>query len=236
MVSTRVLIISVLSILACCTSCNEDGHQAGRAASQDPRFEEVKKLAGDSQVFYFTEFTGNQPKNTDSIKYSLREIGEGQYVQYELYNEYQNTAGNLELDVLESFIDTGDTIQKQKIRDQKFLLEGDSISLTRFDTKSIALQEFYEFPFEDSTYRVYNIFGYAHQGDYTPSHRIFWTQEFGSFLIWYGDWNTVELTHSKEPINAAALLHLRSEVRKLLAIPFEPEAGPYAQSRPVKGI
>lgn len=228
MVSTRVLIISALSILVFCTSCgNQGGHQDGRAASQDPRFEEVAKLANDSQVYYFTEFTGNEPKNTDSIKYSLREIGEGQYVQYELYNEYQNTAGNLELDVLESFIDTGDTIQKQKIRDQKFLMEGDSVSLTRFDTKGIALQEFYEFPFADSIYTVYNIFGYAHQEDYTPSHRIFWTQEFGSFLIWYGDWSTVELTHSNEPINKEALLHLRSEVRKLLAIPFEPKAGPF---------
>lgn len=227
MVPTRLIIISVLSLIVMTSSCDQSGHQTGRAASQDPRFEEVAKLANDSQVYFFTEFIGNQPKNTDSIKYSLRDVGEGQYVQYELYNEYENTAGNLELDVLESFIDTGDTIQKQKIRDQKFVMKGDSVSLTRFDTKSIALQEFYEFTVSDSTYRVYNIFGYAHQGDYTPSHRIFWTQEFGSFLIWYGDWNTVELTHSKEPINATALLHLRSEVRKLLAIPFEPEAGPY---------
>lgn len=227
MVSSRLLTISTLSILVFCISCNQEGHQTGRAASQDPRFEEVTKLAKSSQIFYSTEFTGNQPKNTDSIKYALRDIGEGQYVQYELYNEYQNTAGDLELDVLESFIDTGDTIQKQKIRDQKFLLKGDSLFLTRFDTKSIAMQEGYEFLFADSLYQVYNIFGYAHQGDYTPSHRIFWTQEFGSFLIWYGDWNTIELTHSKEPINQAALLHLRSEVRKLLAIPFDPESGPF---------
>lgn len=227
MVSSRILIISILSTLLLCASCNQGGHQAGRAASQDPRFEEVAKLAGNSQVYYFTEFTGNQPKNTDSIKYSLRDVGEGQYVQYELYNEYLNPAGDLELDVLESFIDTGDTIQKHKIRDQKFLMKGDSVSLTRFDTKSIALQEQYEFPFADTLYRVYNIFGYAHQGDYTPSHRIFWTQEFGSFLIWYGDWNTLELTHSKEAIKEDALLYLRSEVRKLLAIPFEPEPGPF---------
>lgn len=227
MVSTRFLVISALSILVFCTACNQDGHQAGRAASLDPRFEEVANLANSSQVFYFTEFIGNQPKNTDSIKYSLRELGEGQYVQYELYNEYQNTAGDLELDVLESFIDTGDTIQKQKIRDQKFVMKGDSVSLSRFDTKSIAMQEEYEFPFADSLYRVYNIFGFAHQGDYTPSHRIFWTQEFGSFLIWYGEWNTIELTHSKESINQEALLYLRSEVRKLLAIPFEPESGPF---------
>lgn len=227
MVPTRFLIISALLGLVICISCNQDGHQAGRAASQDPRFEEITKLANTSQVFYFTELIGNQPKSTDSIKYALRDVGEGQYVQYELYNEYQNSAGDMELDVLESFIDTGDTIQKQKIRDQKFLMQGDSLSLTRFDTKSIAMQEAYEFPFADTVYQVYNIFGYAHQGDYTPSHRIFWTQEFGSFLIWYGEWNTLELTHSKEPINTEALLHLRSEVRKLLAIPFEPESGPF---------
>lgn len=227
MVSTRILTISLIFSVFTLFSCNQQGEQEGRAAEQDPRFEEVSALFEDTQVYYFTEFTGNQSKSTDSLKYSLRDVGNGQYVQYELYNEYTNTNGNLELDVLESFIDTGDTISKQKIRDQKFLLIGDSLSLTRFDTKSTSLQETYEIVAGDSTYLVYNIFGYAHQGDFTPSHRIFWTQEFGSFLIWYGDWDTIELTHTKEPVNAEALLELRSQARKLLAIPFEPLVGPF---------
>lgn len=229
MVSTRFLTI----LLACCVllfaSCNKDGQQTGEAAAQDPRYEEVAKLADSPQWYYFTEFTGNKPKNTDSIKFALRALGEGQYVQYELYNEYLNPNDQLELDVLESFIDTGDTIQRQKVRDQKFIKVGEDLSLSRFDTKGISVQEIYEVPVGDSLYSVYNIFGYAHQGDYTPTHRIFWTQEFGSFFIWYGEWNSLELTHAKLPVNDAALLALRAEVRKLVAIPFPPLPGPITE-------
>lgn len=226
MATTRVLISPILfvGLSFLISSCNEAGRQAGLAAAQDPRYEIIPQLAKSSQTYYFTEFEGNQAKSIDSLKYHLREVGDGQFVQYELYNTFLNPSGRMELDVLESFLDTGDTVQSQKVRDQKFILDGDSVSLSRFDTKKLALDETYQINVGDTVYTVYNLLGFAHQADYTPSHRIFFTQRFGSFLMWYGDWKTLELTHTKEPMAPEDLLMLRSEVRDLLSIPFAPQA------------
>ena len=226
MAPTRILIFPILFTCLSCllSSCNEEGRQAGLAAAQDPRYEIIPELASNSQTYYFTEFEGNQAKSIDSLKYHLREVGDGQFVQYELYNTFQKAEDYLELDVLESFIDTGDTIQSQKVRDEKFVLRGDSLSLSRFDTKKTSLEESYALNVGDTTYTVYNFLGFAHQADYTPSHRIFFTERFGSFVMWYGDWNTIELTHTKYPDAPEDLLMLRAEVRDLLSIPFAPGA------------
>lgn len=225
MVSSRFLIfLCSCFIILIGISCNEGGKQAGRAASQNPRYEFIPRLAIDSQIYYFTEFEGNQPRSTDSLKYSLRSLGNGQYVQYELYNEYLNQSGRLELDVLESVIDTDDTIQSQKVRDQRFVLYGDSLSLYRFETQKKSLDQSYQIAVGDTTYSVYNLLGYAHQADYTPTHRVFFTQRYGSFFMWFGDWNTIELTRTKFPDGAEDLLALRAKVRELVSIPFPPVA------------
>ncbi len=217
----RILILSAFLALSL-IACNEDARQQGAAALQDPRYEIIPALLQDSQWYYFSSFVGEKPGKRDSLRRSLRSLGEGQYVQYELYNTFTSPKGVLELDVLESMIDTGDSVLRQKVRDQRFEFAGDSLKLIRFDTQGLALHEVYEVPVADTVYRVYNLYGFAHQSDYTPTHRVFWTEAFGSFLFWYGDWSTHELTHTSFPINQDALLALRAEIRQRLAIPFPP--------------
>ncbi len=212
------LVLALVSLYA----CNEDGLQSGQAAMQDPRYEMVREMVSDTQMYYFTEFEGAKTLSQDSLRYHLRLKGEGQYVAYELYNLYEGEIGELEADVLETEIDIHDTVLKQKVRDQRFVIQNDSAKLSRFDIKHVGLNESYEVPVGDTTYQVYNFLGYAHEADFTPSHRIFWTQQFGAFALWYGGWNTLELTHTRYPDDPGALYALRSEVRKLLDIPFDP--------------
>ena len=215
-------LISSLVIVLFALACNEEGRQQGAAALADPRYDIIPALLQDSQWYYFTSFVGEKAGDRDSLRKHLRALGEGQYVQYELYNTFTNPKGVLELDVLESFIDTGDTLLRQKVRDQRFELTGDSLRLVRFDTQGLALHEMYEVPVADTVYKVYNLYGFAHQTDYTPTHRVFWTEAFGSFLFWYGEWRTHELTHTSIPTNPEALLALRADIRERLAIPFPP--------------
>ncbi len=190
----------------------------------DPRYEVIPALDSASQVYYFQEFTGDIPGQTDSIKMATSNLGQGRYLVYEIYNEYLNAQEQRELDVLETIIDTGDTVMMQKVRDQRFVWNSGELKLTRFDTKSVRLDEVYEVAVGDTIYLVYNLYGYAHPEDFTPSHRIFWTEDFGIFFFWYGKWHTLELVGTKEPYREEALLALRSEIRDQLAIPFDPIA------------
>ena len=217
---TRLTLFGLLSGLF--FSCDDQARQQDEAAFRDPRYEVVPALANDSQVYFYLAINGGEILSTDSLAFTIRDLGEGQYVQYELYNSYLNTRKHIELDVLETFIDTGDTILRQKVRDQRFEVNGDTVKLLRFDTKAVSLHEVYEVAVGDTTYLVYNLYGFAHETDFEASHRIFWTQEFGSFLIWQGKWMTLELAGARHPINQDALMALRTEIRSRLAIPFPP--------------
>lgn len=216
------LVFSMLTTLLLLAGCTSNSEQQSQAAAQDPRYDVVVDLLNQPDYFLYQNYRDNAPAELDTVRTLIREMGQERYKQYEVYSEFETASGVKQVAMLETELDLNDTLLRNAVRDNRFEISDTSVRLIRFDKSELSLQEVHEIAVEDTVYQVFNFYGFAHDGDPIPSHRVFWTRAYGTVFSWYGEQRTNELVGRRPPQDAATILALRNGIRELLILPLIP--------------
>lgn len=183
--------------------------------SEEQRLLEIEDWVskGEGKVVYQQVF-GTEKENPEKRWVQILPINEGQnYQQVEVYNVYKGSNHEREYYVQELVIDPKDTSSRQPILDYQFVISPDSIyftSTTPYEFKIVGKQMVSK---EGKMYEIYQLFGYAHIGDLTPSHHKYWSPEFGTVLMWFGDDRYFEMIKPEKAAWQSVLEELKGTIK-----------------------
>ncbi|MEM7374289.1 MAG: hypothetical protein AAF587_37185 [Bacteroidota bacterium] len=115
------------------------------------------------------------------------------FTSTEVYNTYQADADTKEYYVQQFSFNSMDTETRLPVHDFQFSANKGSYILTDSKKYELKLAEKLKLKIRDRIYIVYKLLGYAHVGDEEASHHKYWSPEFGTLLIWFGEQRFLEI-------------------------------------------
>lgn len=170
------------------------GCNGGASLENNPMAEIASFVEQNLGKRIYQYFEGNQAEESE-VQWSRVEQGTSanMFKSTEVYNTYQANAHSKEYYVQQFSFNTQDKESRFPVHDFQFLVNKGSYMLTDSKEYEGQLAEKQQFKISDRIYVVYKLLGYAHVGDAEASHHKYWSPEFGTLLIWFGEKRFLEM-------------------------------------------
>ena len=211
----KLILISLVAFFAC---KNSKPVQESGLSVEEEKLEKLKALKNNpSSSYTYHEFRSDTVTTEEKQSVLIEQMSDGRYLSTELYNIYVSEDKITEYYVLEMKLDPVDTTQRQKVLDYRLFEAPDSVFLASRDVTEILIRDHFSLHSNHKEYEVFLLNGYSHEGDPDPVNYRFWSPEYGTLLIWYGEDITYELVDTGNPSEEEILLNLRSQIKRYLS-------------------